>query len=189
MRFASGISRRAVASSAFFAALALPVSFALLAPGAVAQSGGGGTMGAIKLLWPVHGPVLTPFSDDKLSPHHGIVISAQPEAPVACARDGKVILVDELEGYGKILMVEHGKGLVTVYANLGKILVKEGRLVRGAQHIATAGLPAEGGAQGLLFQVRYRNLPVDPVLVLPAGYGDVSYPDEEEPQPEEPEEN
>lgn len=84
-------------------------------------------------------------SDGRVTPHYGIDITASEGTPVYAAMDGTVRRVDEISGYGKVIMVEHGQGgPVTLYAHLSRQGVTEGQRVQGGQQIGDVGRTTAG---------------------------------------------
>src|SRR5262249_55665784 len=80
---------------------------------------------------------------DPISPrdqfHAGADIHASRGTPVHSAGDGQVIFAGRQHGYGNIIYVDHGNGVVTGYAHLSKILVTKGDVVLAAQEIGKVG--------------------------------------------------
>ena len=117
-----------------------------------------------RLAWPVSGSVVTPFAPGK---SRGIVIACAPGAPVKVAAAGRVTYAGSgMKGYGKLVIVKHGAHLITAYGRNGRLLVKQGEVVKQGQQIATSGADA-AGVGALLFEVRENGKPVDPVAQLP----------------------
>ncbi len=120
------------------------------------------------LMWPVRGPVISGFGPggDGLR-NDGINIAAPTGTPVLAAGHGEVVLVaEELAGYGTLVLIRHAGGLITAYAHVGRILVREGDTVRRGTTIATVG--TSGGVQRpqLHFEVRRGATALDPELHL-----------------------
>ncbi len=71
---------------------------------------------------------------------------------------------DELKTYGKLVLIRHADGYVTVYADNSELDVKEGDAVRRGQIIAKSGV--SGNAPHLHFELRKDGKPVDPIGYL-----------------------
>jgi murein DD-endopeptidase MepM/ murein hydrolase activator NlpD len=99
-------------------------------------------------------------------PHDGIDLSAPAGTPVKTAAPGRVIYAGEQRGYGQIVIVEHGGGLVTIYAHNQDLRVKSAQLVRPGQVIATVGESGRTSGPHLHFEVRKDGTPVDPLEYL-----------------------
>src|SRR5690606_17041976 len=72
-------------------------------------------------------------------------------------------------GYGKMVEINHGNGLVTRYAHASSISVKLGELVTKGQQIARVGSTGRSTGAHLHFEVRIAGHPLDPTLFLDGG--------------------
>ncbi len=84
-----------------------------------------------------------------------MVIGASEGTEVKAIADGRVILADWLQGYGLVVVVEHGKGDMSLYGYNQSALVSVGSQVRAGQPIALVG---SSGGQGQTFTL-FRNSP------------------------------
>jgi murein DD-endopeptidase MepM/ murein hydrolase activator NlpD len=101
-------------------------------------------------------------------PHEGIDVSAPMGAEIEAPAAGIVTKVDWVEGYGNMLTVDHGYGLVTRYAHCSKILVVRGQRVKRGQKIALVGSTGLSTGPHLHYEVWVNGRPVDPAkYVLP----------------------
>jgi murein DD-endopeptidase MepM/ murein hydrolase activator NlpD len=98
--------------------------------------------------------------------HAGADISAPRGTPVHVAGDGEVIFAGRQHGYGNLIMVDHGRGVVTRYAHLSKILVAKGDVVMAAQEIGRVGATGRATGPHLHFEVRLDGRPVAPQLAM-----------------------
>ena len=90
------------------------------------------------------------------------VFFATPPASVHSIAAGTVAYAGALSGYGNTVVVDHGGGYVSVYTGLGSISAGGGSTVGSGSVLGTSGsLP--GGEQGLYFEIRYRNQPMNPL--------------------------
>ncbi len=72
-------------------------------------------------------------------PHLGIDYGAKSGTPIHAIADGKVIYAGWMRGYGKVVKINHGYGLVSLYAHQSRILVKRGDLVKRGEVIGKVG--------------------------------------------------
>ena len=101
-------------------------------------------------------------------PHEGIDVSAPMNAEIEAPASGIVTKVEWVDGYGNMLMIDHGYGLVTRYAHCSKILVARGQRVKRGQVIARVGSTGLSTGPHLHYEVWVSGKPVDPVkYVLP----------------------
>lgn len=119
-----------------------------------------------RLAWPVEGKVVSAFGVRDGEQYNGITIEAPEGTPIRAAADGKVGHVRSLPGYGNLVLIEHADRLVTVYAHMKDISVKEGeRVTRGAT-IGTVGTSGRTEGPLLYFEVRSRSKPRNPLFFL-----------------------
>ena len=85
-----------------------------------------------------YGPRVHPLFNER-RPHDGIDLIAALGTPVLAAAAGTVQTVSPKIGYGNIVVIEHGAGYQTRYANLDSIAVEPGQVVRPGQPIGTVG--------------------------------------------------
>ena len=106
-----------------------------------------------------------PFTSEKKF-HSGIDIAAAKGTEVKAALSGKVIMSRTMEGYGNIVAVDHGDGLVTIYAHNDKNMVKVGDRVEKGAAIAKVGSTGRSTGPHLHFEVRKDGTKIDPVDFL-----------------------
>jgi lipoprotein NlpD len=112
----------------------------------------------LQFMWPVKGKLLAGFAEPR---QKGIDIEGRIGDPVIAAAAGRVTYVGSgIPGLGKLVVIKHDQGYITVYANNREILVKEQQAVARGQKIAELG-------EKLHFQIRKGAAAVDPLLYLP----------------------
>jgi lipoprotein NlpD len=116
-------------------------------------------------VWPVKGKVLSGFAEPR---NKGIDIDGKAGDPVVAAAAGRVTYTGAgIPGLGKLVVIKHDNGFITVYAHNREILVKEQQAVSRGQKIAELGA-SDADRPKLHFQIRKGSAPVDPMRYLPA---------------------
>jgi murein DD-endopeptidase MepM/ murein hydrolase activator NlpD len=141
-----------------------PVASATVPPAAVPQT----AARSGRFAWPVTGSVIAGFNAPLAGkPNQGINISAPAGTPIKAAGQGVVAYAgNELRGYGNLVLIQHGDGLVTAYAHAASLSVKKGDQVSAGQTIGTVGQTGAVDAPQLHFEVRKNSSPVDPKQYL-----------------------
>jgi murein DD-endopeptidase MepM/ murein hydrolase activator NlpD len=107
------------------------------------------------------------FEQEGMQRHDGIDIVAPADTPIQAAADGKVIYSDwGPGGYGRIVILQHGTDLVTVYAHNHRNLVRTGQFVRQGDQIATVGKSGRATGYHLHFEIRRKTIPIPPFELL-----------------------
>jgi murein DD-endopeptidase MepM/ murein hydrolase activator NlpD len=103
-------------------------------------------------------------------PHEGIDVSAPMGAPIVAPAGGVVRLVTWETGYGNVLEIDHGDGIVTKYAHCSKIVVRAGQKVKRGQIIANVGSTGLSTGPHVHYEIHVNGKVVDPLTyVLPDG--------------------
>ncbi len=114
--------------------------------------------------WPLRGPLLARFGEGL---NKGIDIAGPRGMLVQAAAPGRVVYAGSgLRGYGKLIIIRHGKTLLSAYAHNARILVSEGQSVARGQAVGEIG-DSDADQVKLHFEIRERGLPVDPLIYLP----------------------
>ena len=132
---------------------------------AVTYSSGDGTPSASGFIWPVGGPVVSPFGWRWGRMHEGIDIGAGYGTPIAAAASGTVIFAGWMGGYGNLIIVDHGGGIATAYAHQSSFAVGGGPVSQG-QTIGYVGCTGHCYGPHLHFEVRVNGSAVDPLGYL-----------------------
>ena len=133
---------------------------------AQAASGTGGTPSASGLIWPVLGPVTSPFGWRWGRMHEGIDIGVGSGTPIRAAASGTVIYAGWLGGYGNLVVIDHGGGLSTAYAHQSTIASGNGAFVGQGQVVGYVGSTGHSTGPHLHFEVRVNGIPHDPLGYL-----------------------
>ncbi len=122
-----------------------------------------------ELVWPLSGPVTSPFGPRNGRLHAGMDIGSPHYQEVVAAADGEVIYAGNTGGsLGKAVVLQHGQGLRTVYAHLSIIIARERDTVRQGQAVGGVGDTGRATGPHLHFEVRKNGVPVNPMVYLPA---------------------
>ncbi len=114
--------------------------------------------------WPLRGAILARFGEGLSK---GIDIAGTPGKPVLAAASGRVVYAGSgLRGYGKLIIIRHGKTLLSAYAHNARILVGEGDNVIRGQVVGEVG-DTDAERVKLHFEIREQGRPVDPLIYLP----------------------
>src|SRR5260221_12735696 len=120
---------------------------------------------AIEFIWPAKGKVIAGFAEPRSK---GIDIDGKLGVPVVAAAAGRVTYIGNgIPGLGKLIVLKHENGFITVYAHNKEIVVKEQQAVARGQKIAELGA-TDSERPKLHFQIRKGSAPVDPIRYLPA---------------------
>ena len=124
------------------------------------------------LLWPTDGLIYSTFGASRGRRAHGAIdIVTKKGTPIAAAAGGTVAVTANggklFKGYGKIVIIDHGKGVHTVYAHCDTILVKMGQQVKAGDFVGTVGRTGRATTDHCHFEVRVAGKKVDPLKYLP----------------------
>jgi murein DD-endopeptidase MepM/ murein hydrolase activator NlpD len=133
---------------------------------AAAQSATDSTPSASGLIWPVSGPVVSPFGYRWGRLHAGIDIAVSYGTPIHAAAAGTVVLAGWVGGYGNYTCIDHGGGMATCYAHQSSYAVSQGAAVSQGQVIGYVGCTGHCFGPHLHFEVRINGSPVDPLGYL-----------------------
>lgn len=146
---AEASARTAAATSGGAASGAAPMA----AP--PAATGGGWT-------WPASGSLTSGYGSRWGRLHAGIDIGAPTGSAVVAARAGRVIFAGRHGGYGNLVLVDHGGGIVTAYAHLSSFAVGVGASVSAGQLLGGVGCTGSCTGPHLHFEVRVNGTPQNP---------------------------
>jgi murein DD-endopeptidase MepM/ murein hydrolase activator NlpD len=122
--------------------------------------GGGGEM-----IWPVNGPVVSPFGPRWGRLHAGVDIAVPSGTPIRAAKGGVIALAAPYGGYGNYTCINHGGGLSSCYAHQSSYAVTSGSVSQG-EVIGYVGCTGSCFGDHLHFEVRVNGSPVDPMGYL-----------------------
>lgn len=123
-------------------------------------------------LLPIAGWITSPFGyrrhpyDGALRLHSGVDIAADPGTPVRVPAPGTVIFAGYREGYGKVVVVNHGYSINTLFAHLSKTFVNSGDKLKRGETIAEVGNTGHSTGPHLHYEIRKNGIPVNPNAFL-----------------------
>ncbi|MHB0774968.1 murein hydrolase activator EnvC family protein [Halomonas sp. WWR20] len=115
-----------------------------------------------ELPWPVQGRLVSAYGQGEGVDRNGILIAAPEGTPVKAVHPGRVVFADWMRGFGNLLIVDHGDGVMTLYAHLQQFAVDVGARVERDAPIAAVGNTGGRPNPGLYFEVRQNGEPIDP---------------------------
>lgn len=124
-------------------------------------------------VWPVVGKLESgfggrrnPFGGSSYEFHSGQDIDAALGDPVVAGASGKVTFVGWQNGYGQLVVIDHGGGLTTRYGHLSHIDVAAGQMVERSQFIGRVGSTGRSTGPHLHYEIRINDQPVNPLQYL-----------------------
>jgi LysM repeat protein len=116
--------------------------------------------------WPARGVLTSRFGWRYRRHHEGIDLAAPHGTPIYAARDGVVDFAGWKGGYGRVVFLDHGDGIVTVYGHASSLSVQSGQQVKKGQMIARVGCTGRCTGSHLHFEVRVNGRAVNPLPYL-----------------------
>ena len=125
-----------------------------------------GAVSASGFIWPVSGPVTSPFGWRWGRMHEGIDIAVPTGTPIAASASGRVVYAGWMSGYGNLVLIDHGGGLSTAYGHQSSVAVSVGQVVMQGQTIGYSDCTGHCFGPHVHFEVRVNGTPVDPLRYL-----------------------
>jgi murein DD-endopeptidase MepM/ murein hydrolase activator NlpD len=98
--------------------------------------------------------------------HHGSDYRAKPGTPIVAAGEGTVIFAGRRGGYGNVVFIDHGGGIITRYAHMRRIETKLGATIHAGDRVGQVGSTGRTTGPHLHFEVRLAGRSVDPNTAL-----------------------
>ena len=123
-------------------------------------------------IWPISGEVTSGFGwrnaplGEGKELHPGIDIGSNMGMPVVATADGEVVQSGWSEGYGNIVQIDHGNGIVTIYGHNSRIIVNTGEKVKKGQVISYVGSTGKSTGPHVHYEIRVNGNTVDPTSFL-----------------------
>jgi len=121
--------------------------------------------GSSGMIWPVNGPLTSPFGPRWGRLHAGIDVAAPGGTPIRAALDGTIAMAQVYGGYGNYTCLDHGGGLSTCYAHQSSFAITSGSVSQG-DVIGYVGNTGASFGDHLHFEVRVNGVPTDPLGYL-----------------------
>ena len=118
------------------------------------------------LIWPVNGPIVSPFGMRWGRLHAGVDIAVPSGTPVHAAKSGTVLIAGWVSGYGNYVCIQHGGSLSTCYGHNTSLAVHVGQSVSQGQVISSSGCTGHCFGPHVHFETRINGAPVDPMGYL-----------------------
>lgn len=106
------------------------------------------------------------FNGEARAPHSGADLRGRTGTPVSAPNAGRVVLVGRLYFTGNTVVLDHGMGLLSLFAHLSRVDVREGQLVRGGKVIGAVGATGRVTGPHLHWTVRLQDARVDPLSLI-----------------------
>jgi murein DD-endopeptidase MepM/ murein hydrolase activator NlpD len=120
--------------------------------------------------FPVEGPLETPFGLKRTRNgtidagfHKGVDIKAKDGAALVASNAGVVVLAAPYKAHGRVVMIDHGQGVMTIYLHLQKMMVQPGQKVAKGAIIGKVGSTGLATGPHVHWQVFVHSVPVDPI--------------------------
>lgn len=125
-----------------------------------------------KLSWPITGKTVTLFGLKRhprfntITMNNGIEISPQKNITVRSIHPGTVVYADYFQGYGNLIIIDHGMAYYSLYGHCSDLFVKKGDMVDEKQTIAMVGDISSLKGITLYFEIRFKTKPLNPLQWL-----------------------
>ena len=127
---------------------------------------------AFDFIWPVEGRTSSTFglrrffNEQERNPHNGLDIAASEGTPVKSTSNGTVIETGEFFFSGNMVYIDHGQGIISLYAHLSQINVKPGDKIKQGEIIGAVGQTGRVTGPHLHFAILANKTLIDPLYLL-----------------------
>ncbi|NLM11079.1 MAG: M23 family metallopeptidase [Clostridiaceae bacterium] len=132
-------------------------------------------LNSLPTFWPTEGIIESGYGNrlhpvyKRYQPHTGVDIGGKKGNPIYAAASGTVIAAGKNGGYGYLVDIDHGNGLVTRYAHCSKVLVRKWQKVKVGEKIAEVGDTGVTTGPHLHFEILLNGKPIDPTIFIGTG--------------------
>ena len=99
---------------------------------------------------------------------NGVEIRVGNGTPIHAVKAGRVVFAGWFTGYGKMVILDHGDHVYSIYGYAGEIMVEQGQEVKGGDAIASVGATGPVASPSLYLEIRDHGTPRDPAAYIPA---------------------
>jgi len=134
----------------------------------------------VDFIWPVTGRISSIFglrrffNEQERRPHGGLDIAADEGTPIKAVADGTIIDSGDFFFSGNMIYLDHGQGIISLYAHLSAISVKPGDIVKQGDIIGKVGQTGRVTGPHLHFAIMTNQVAIDPVFMLPKDGNSIS---------------
>ena len=127
----------------------------------------------VDFIWPAEGRISSVFglrrffNEQERNPHNGLDIAADTGTPIKATADGTVIDAGNFFFSGNMIFLDHGQGIISLYAHMDRIDIKPGDIVKQGDIIGTLGQTGRATGPHLHFAVFANKTLIDPIYMLP----------------------
>ncbi len=118
-------------------------------------------------IWPVDGPISSPFGPREGGFHYGLDIAVPTGTPLRAIAEGTVEFSGWRGGYGRAVILDHGQGWQSLYGHASRLNVREGEWVYQGQIIARAGATGNATGPHLHLEIIEEGKKLNPIKHLP----------------------
>jgi septal ring factor EnvC (AmiA/AmiB activator) len=124
------------------------------------------------LPWPLQGKVISSFGLKRhpkfntITKNNGIELSPGTNSVIKCIHPGIVVYTDYFQGYGNLIIIDHGMSYYSLYGHCSNFIVSKGDAVNSGQPLAIVGETSSLSGKSLYFEIRYKTKPLDPLKWL-----------------------
>jgi len=136
----------------------------------------------VDFIWPITGRISSVFglrrffNEQERRPHSGLDIAADEGTPIKATANGTVLDAGNFFFSGNLVYIDHGQGIISLYAHLSKIAVKPGDVVNQGDIIGEVGQTGRVTGPHLHFAIYANQALIDPIFMLPKNGNPASSP-------------